>query len=255
MRIAVLSWIAEEWAAAVGRWLALSEPFRSPVGAPDDVERYFIFQTLVGAMPIEPERLDRYWVKALREAKRNSTWIEPNLEWEAGVRAFVRAALSDRDFRADFDPFCARVAALGRRAALGQLVLKLTSPGVPDIYQGDELEFRALVDPDNRRPVDFSIRRALLARLLGGGHLPEEPKLWVTAKLLGLRARRPEVFASGDYEPLDLGPDTCAFVRGGAVMSVVRIRGSGGGGPVATPAGQWRSVLGEIDGVAVYERP
>ena len=107
--------------------------------------------------------------KALREAKRNTNWVEPNHDWERAVKRLLpRRCTPTRRSWPSFEPFVARVAAVGERAALGQLVLKLTAPGVPDIYQGDELAFRALVDPDNRRPVDFDWRQAMLRRLMGG---------------------------------------------------------------------------------------
>ena len=106
--------------------------------------------------------------KALREAKRNTNWVDQNHEWEQAVKQFCRSLYACRPFLDDFEPFVARVAAAGDRAALGQLVLKLTSPGVPDTYQGDELPYLALVDPDNRRPVDWDYRQAMLRRLMGG---------------------------------------------------------------------------------------
>jgi len=134
------------------------------------------------------------------------------------------------------------VAPLGERAALGQLVLKLTAPGVPDIYQGDELAYRALVDPDNRRPVDFDWHQAQLRRLMGGSPVVDENrKLFLILRLLGLRARRPEPF-SGGYEPLDAGPGVCAFVRGGDVMTLVAVRGDEPG-VAELPGGRWRDVL------------
>jgi (1->4)-alpha-D-glucan 1-alpha-D-glucosylmutase len=271
MRIAALAGMAEEFADRVSRWMALSSGLVSAGGAPDDVERYFLFQTLVGVWPIEIDRLEAYLEKALREAKRNTNWVEQNTDWEDAVKRFTRALVADEAFMADFEPFCERVAQAGARAALGQLVLKLTVPGIPDIYQGDELEFRALVDPDNRRPVDWDLRDKLLRRLLGGGHLPDEPKLWVTARLLGLRARRFEPFApEARYEPLDAGPDCCAFLRGDDVLVVVELRRGGGGALQGAPGGTWREVLGGRElsfdaavpvertvggyGVAVYER-
>ncbi len=121
---------------------------------------------------------------------------------------------SERAFLDEFEPFAAQVAEAGDRAALGQLVLKLTAPGVPDIYQGDELAYRALVDPDNRRPVDWQWRQAMLRRLMGGSPpTGETRKLFLILRLLGLRARRPEMFLGGAYEPLEAGPEVCAFLR------------------------------------------
>ena len=241
-RIDALSSVPDEWAEHVGRWFELTDSRRSG-GAPDDVERYFLFQTLVGAWPIAVDRIEAYMEKALREAKRNTNWIGPNADWEEAVKRFGRALYADDAFLADFEPFARRVAAIGERASLGQLVLKLTAPGIPDMYEGDELAFRALVDPDNRRPVDFDWRQAMLRRLMGGSPPDGETrKLFVTLRLLGLRARRPEPFA-GTYEPLDAGPATCAFVRGGDVLVAVAVRSGPVEGTVEAPRGQWRDVL------------
>ncbi len=271
-RIGALASMADEWSEHVSRWFELTDNLRSDAGAPDDVERYFIFQTLLGAWAISPERIDAYIEKALREAKRNTNWVDQNHDWEEAVKRFCRDLYSHQAFIADFEPFVVRVAERGDRAALGQLVLKLTAPGIPDIYQGDEMPFRALVDPDNRRPVDFDYHQALLRRLMGGSPpAAQTRKLFVTLRLLGLRARRPAPFA-GDYEPVDAGPETCAFVRGGDVLVVVGVRGSPNceGALADLPGGRWRDVLrgdersfdarepvarlvGET-GVAVFER-
>ncbi|MBV9422577.1 MAG: malto-oligosyltrehalose synthase, partial [Solirubrobacterales bacterium] len=203
-RIAVLSSMTEEWAQFVERFFALSEPLRVG-GAPDDVERYFLLQTLVGAWPIERARMQEYMVKALREAKRNTSWVDERPEWEEAVTRFCGSLYEDRQSVAELERFVARLAPAGMRAALGQLVLKLTAPGIPDIYQGDELPFRALVDPDNRRPVDWRWRRSALDRLMGGAPaVAGTRKMFLTLRLLGLRARRPEAFA-GSYEPLSAG--------------------------------------------------
>jgi len=269
-RIGALAAVAEEWRGQVERWLQLTEPLRSG-GAPDDVERYFLFQTLVGAWPIERERIEEYMVKALREAKRNTNWVEQNHDWERAVVRFAGALYSEGAFLREFEPFAARVAAEGERAALGQLVLKLTAPGVPDIYQGDELDYRALVDPDNRRPVDWEWRQALLRRLMGGSPpTAQTRKLFVILRLLGLRARRPEAFSAGGYEPLEAGDGACAFLRGQDVLVVVGVRSAAPEGRLACPGGRWRDVLrgeersfasseplaGVLDerGIAVYER-
>jgi (1->4)-alpha-D-glucan 1-alpha-D-glucosylmutase len=242
-RIAALTWMPEEWERRVRRWLELTDALRSD-GAPDDVERYFVLQTLVGAWPIEPERIEAYMEKALREAKRNSNWNQPNSDWEHGVLGFCRALYSHGPFLADFEPFVKQVAAAGDRIALGMVALKLTSPGVPDIYQGDELPFRALVDPDNRRPVDWKWHQAMLSRLQGGS--PPDAltrKLWLTARLLQLRIRHPEAFEGGGYEPLAAGDHAVAFVRGGAVLVAVAV----GPGPIDQDlhgaAGRWHDIL------------
>ncbi|MGI8412640.1 MAG: malto-oligosyltrehalose synthase [Solirubrobacteraceae bacterium] len=241
-RIGALASMPEEWAVHVRRWVELTEPLRTD-GAPDDLERYFLFQTLAGAWPITLERIQSYMEKALREAKRNTSWVEQNSDWEAAVKRFLAALLRDEPFLADFEPFVARLAALGDRAALGQVVLKLTVPGIPDIYQGDELPYRALVDPDNRRPVDWRWHQAMLSRLMGGSP-PDAAtwKLWTYSRLLGLRARRPEPFL-GSYEPLQAGEGTCAFVRGGEVLVVLAVRDGSPPGVLEAPRGRWIDVL------------
>ena len=245
-RLASLAGTAGDWGRAIERWMELSERFRDG-GAPDDVERYYIFQTLVGCWPIELERLQSYLQKALREAKRNTSWVAQNEGWEQAVSRFVAALIGDPEFISEFEPFAGRVARAGERIALGQLALKLTSPGVPDFYQGDELELLAMVDPDNRRPVDWDLRQARLAHLLGGGRPGAgDHKLWITSRLLGLRARRPEAFAAGRYEPLDAGEGACAFVRGGQVLTVVALPRTGlDAEPVLAdpPGGRWRELL------------
>ncbi len=270
MRIAALSWMPDEWEATNERLFAASEGLRE-AEAPDDVERYFIFQTLAGAWPISSERLEAYMEKALREAKRNTNWVEQNHDWEAAVKGFCRELYSDRGFRAVLEPFAERVARAGTRAALAQLTLKLTVPGVPDIYQGDELPFHALVDPDNRRPLDWGWHQAMLRRLLGGSPpTAETRKLFLTMRLLGLRVRRPRLFAGGTYEPLDAGETACGFVRGGDVLVVVGVRERAEGVLRGAPQGRWRDLVrGDersfsereplnwllgADGIGVFER-
>ena len=227
-RLASLSWTVDEWRERIRRWRTLDDPN----------ENYLLWQTLVGAWPLERERLEAYMEKALREAKLNTSWIEPNEEHEQGVLASIRslyAALPE-----DFEPFAARVAEAGRRIALGMTLLKLTGPGVPDLYQGDELEFLALVDPDNRRPVDWDLRRRALA------HPP--PKLRAILAALELRSSRPSAF-SGSYEPLEAGVDVCAFERGGRVRVAVPVRPH-----AAKPSFPgWRDLLPDLP-VGLYER-
>ena len=194
-RITALTWLENDWPSAVRGWMSITEELRSADGAPDDLERYFLFQTLAGAWPIERERVAGYMEKALREAKRNTNWVEQNERWERGVRSFVEALYDHGPFLRDFEPFAERVARLGDRIALGMLALKLTSPGVPDLYQGDELPLRALVDPDNRRPVDWDWYQAMLRRVMGGSPPDRDTrKLWLCAQLLGLRIRRAGAF-------------------------------------------------------------
>jgi (1->4)-alpha-D-glucan 1-alpha-D-glucosylmutase len=237
-RIGALAGMPEEWAARVRRWFEACSSIRGP----DAVERYFIFQTLVGAWPIESERLEAYMEKALREAKRTTSWIEPDTAHEERVKAFCRALYEHRPFLRDFEPFAAEVARAGDRAALGQLLLKLTVPGVPDVYQGDELRALSLVDPDNRRRVDWGRRRELLAEVRRGAAPTDETrKLWLIVRALTLRAHRPGAF-TGAYAPLAAGDDAVAFVRGDAVLAATALRGE----PTAAvdvPPGTWRDAL------------
>jgi (1->4)-alpha-D-glucan 1-alpha-D-glucosylmutase len=240
-RLGALPGIAERWAERARRWHELNAPLRQGTGgAPDWTEELLIYQTLVGAWPLEPERLADYVRKGLREAKRHTTWAEPDEAWESAVLGFCEGLYGHDPFRADFEPFAADVAVLGERSSLGQLVLRLTAPGIPDVYQGDELWFLALVDPDNRRPVDWARRR----EALGAGLTRETVKQWTIRQALALRARRPDAFA-GPYEPLPAGAGTCAFRRGEDVVVAVPFRGLEP--EVELPAGRWRDVL---DGVA-----
>jgi (1->4)-alpha-D-glucan 1-alpha-D-glucosylmutase len=255
-RIGALASLPSETALQWQRFLELTEGMRSD-GAPDDVERYFIFQTLIGVWPIAVERLEGYVEKALREAKRNTSWVEQNVEWERAVKRFCRRLIEEGWFGVQFGEFLESVASLGRRSALGQLVLKLTAPGIPDIYQGDELEYRALVDPDNRRPVDWSLRKSMLGQLREGVAVDAAGaadssvlKLGLIVKLLALRARNPLAFAGG-YEPLDAGPAGCAFIRGESVMTIVQLPRAGFAGDAVlrdavlrdAPGGHWRDVI------------
>jgi (1->4)-alpha-D-glucan 1-alpha-D-glucosylmutase len=275
-RIVALASMPGQWCEHVQRWLEVTEPLRRD-GAPDDLERYFLFQTLVGAWPIESQRIEAYMAKVLREAKRNTTWVDQNADWESAVAEFCRGLYSHRSFLDDFEPFVAEVARIGDPIALRMVALKLTAPGVPDIYQGDELPYQALVDPDNRRPVDWRLRQSLLSQLLGGARPTAETfKLWLISRLLGLRIRRPDAFTGG-YEPVSAGEHAVAYVRGGEVLVVVATRpgtpATGPGAPAGRLAGiggRWRSVLGgeerslgagcplgevlDEHGIGVYER-
>jgi (1->4)-alpha-D-glucan 1-alpha-D-glucosylmutase len=234
-RIGALSTMADEWAALAARWVGEAD-------APDKHCAHLALQTLVGCWPIEPERLERYVEKALREAKLRTSWVAPDAAYEAHARRFARAVAQRPPD--GFLAFAARVAHEGRRAALGQLLLKLTCPGVPDVYQGDELEALSLVDPDNRRPVDWQARRDALARLRAGAPPGDygERKLDLIRRALALRARRPAAFA-GAYQRVEAGPGVCAYLRGGEVLAVVPVRDFDGA-QLAVP-GRWRSVLGE----------
>lgn len=246
-RLHVLSELPDEWRARVTAWGRLNEAFKSDVDGlrfPDRDIEYFFYQTLFGAWPLGAvddaaraeltERVAAYMRKAAREAKRHTSWINPYPEYEAALERFVRAVLDaeNAEFDRDFAAFQRHTSRLGLFNALTQLVLKLTCPGVPDVYQGNELWRFDLVDPDNRRRVDFARRRALLAELrsrfetAAGGDLigalindieDARTKLFVTWRGLTVRREHPELFEHGDYEPLPVtgarGEHICAFVR------------------------------------------
>jgi (1->4)-alpha-D-glucan 1-alpha-D-glucosylmutase len=241
-RIGGLAGMAEEWAAQVESWRALVPE----EGGPSWSEAYLVFQTLVGAWPLEPERLEAYVEKALREAKLNTNWVEPDEEYERSVRDWCRALYSNSAFVGELEGFAERVAHEGERSALGQTLLKLTAPGVPDVYQGDELWALSLVDPDNRRPVDWSRRREALAELRAGAAPTRETiKMFLIHRALELRASRPEAFAGG-YTPVAAGARCCAYMRADSVLAATAIRSSSEGIELEVPAvaaGRWRDVL------------
>jgi (1->4)-alpha-D-glucan 1-alpha-D-glucosylmutase len=235
-RIAALSWHAEEWCERARAW-------HDELGGLDDPrEELLVYQTLLGAAPIARERLDAYLEKALREGKVNTNWLAPNERHERAVQDFAARAAGV----IGRDPFLERVRTTGRRLAITQLLLKLTSPGVPDVYRGDELEDLSLVDPDNRRPVDWDARRRALAALQAGA-APDgaTAKLYVTWKALALRAEHAAAF-EGSYEPVDLGDGVCAFVRGGEVLVAAAVAPEA---VVRLPAGRG-DVLG-VEGLAL----
>ncbi|MEJ2652891.1 MAG: hypothetical protein P8173_14140, partial [Gammaproteobacteria bacterium] len=233
-RINVIAEMPREWNIRVTRWFRLNRSKRSKADedfAPAHGDEYFLYQTLLGVWPLEDldetglsflrERLQAYMLKAIREAKTRTSWINPNAAYEAGVKDFIDKLLDSpgkNPFLDDFLPFQKRVARLGLFNSLSQALLKCTSPGVPDIYQGQELWDFSLVDPDNRRPVDYTRRRELLqalmadmsetegitqrARALVDGLEDGRAKLYVTWKSLDLRRRCTAYFQHGEYLPL-----------------------------------------------------
>jgi len=241
-RLLGLTAMAADWAAAVRSWHEVN----ASLGSIPWPEELLVYQTLLGAWPIEADRLEPYLEKALREAKLTSNWIEPDLEHEAKVKAFAVGLLGHGPFRYGFDGVVARATGLGERIALAQTLLKLTCPGMPDVYQGDELWALSLVDPDNRRPVDWAARRAALDALRGGQPPTRETaKLHLVWRLLDLRRRRPDAFA-GAYTPVPAGEDVCAFLRGDDVLVAVALRERWRPPAWSLPPaaeGTWRDVL------------
>jgi (1->4)-alpha-D-glucan 1-alpha-D-glucosylmutase len=253
-RIDVLSEIPTEWGGAVERWSRFNAGRRGQVEdgpAPDKNEEYLLYQTLVGAWPLEPvsseeraefiTRIQAYMQKALREAKLHSSWINPNPDYDKAVQEFVRAILDEdlsNTFLEDFRSFQRRVSHLGLFNSLSQTLLKLASPGVADTYQGTELWDFSLVDPDNRRPVDYP-KRAEMVRQLGeavaasNGDTREfcrdlvttkedgRVKLYVHYQTLGLRRERPGLLSAGDYFPV-----ACEGTHAGHLFAFVRRSGN-----------------------------
>lgn len=242
-RINVLSELPREWRAAVREWAAIAARLKPTVEgapAPDHNDEYLLYQTLIGAWPLgmeraEPdfiERIHGYMQKAVREAKRHSSWINQNPEYEAALDTFIDRLLEMPEFVEGFLPLQRRVARLGLYNSLSQTLLKLTAPGVPDIYQGNEFWDFSLVDPDNRREVNYTARQQSLEAMDSELAAPPQPKyaqqlldtledgyskLFVIRQALGLRRRHENLFRDGDYLPLaSSGPQgeyLCVFSR------------------------------------------
>ncbi|MCP3387335.1 malto-oligosyltrehalose synthase [Bradyrhizobium sp. CCGB12] len=223
-RIAALSEIPGEWTSAVARWKVSNAPHLTHHGsfrAPSATFEYMLYQTLLGAWPLQGpidadfvERIQAYALKAAREGKEETSWLNPHEAYENGVKSFIDKILDpaqSAEFREVLQTLARRVALLGMLNSLSQLTLKATLPGVPDFYQGTEFWDLSLVDPDNRRPVDFAARRAALTSLeapdwsgLSKSWPDGRLKLAWTRHLLRLRNRHPDIFVRGDYQPLEV---------------------------------------------------
>jgi (1->4)-alpha-D-glucan 1-alpha-D-glucosylmutase len=252
-RVSVLSEVPEAWEKALGRWRELNRAHKSEIEGqtlPDDNVEYLLYQTLVGTWPRAraddaswrgfEERIRAYLLKAVREAKVHTSWISPNEEYEKALDVFVGAALDpslSAAFIEDFAAFVATVLRPGLLNSVSQTLLKATAPGVPDFYQGTEIWDFRLVDPDNRAPVDFPLRRRLLESLAA----PDAPqaaellasledgrlKLLVTARALACRRAHRETFLAGAYEPLhaagELEELVVSFARGRGAESCIAV--------------------------------
>lgn len=229
-RLNVLSEIPGEWAQAVGRWSAMNACHREG-HFPDRNAEYLFYQALVGAWPLTEARAQAYMEKASHEAKQHTDWTRRNPPYEAALKKFVSETLRDPQFMTDLEHFVGRISEAASVNALAQTLLKLTAPGVPDIYQGCELWDFSLVDPDNRRPVDFALRQNLLETVASASaaeiwrrRADGSPKLWLIRKVLKRRERMPED-ARLNYEPVFAqgakADHVVAFSRGGAMMPVV----------------------------------
>ncbi len=269
-RLALLSEIPDRWGAAVGRWSEMNEPHRRDVW-PDRNMEYLLYQTVVGAWPLEAERAAAYMEKAAKEAKVHTSWIDPNPTYDAALRRFVEEVLADDAFTSDLARFSEALVRAGRLNALSQTLVKLTAPGVPDTYQGTASWDLSLVDPDNRRPVDHASQQELLGQLQGASvedvvalEQSGAPKLFITQRALQIRARLPHAFGrDSSYAPLRAtGPrrdHVIAFVRGGDAITVCPRLVLGcdtwEGTQLTLPQGAWRDELtGEpFEGTAALE--
>lgn len=256
-RLAVLSESPHEWGLWLDQARELAAPYRSE--RLDAATEYLLWQTAVGAWPIATERLQGYAQKAIREAKSHTTWTEPDEAYEEAVRQFVDGLTGDTAIARHLQSWLDQNAEPARAAVLGQKLLQLLAPGVPDVYQGTEMIDLSLVDPDNRRLVDFAERRRRLAALDGGTAPTDlsDEKLLVTSRALRLRREHPEWFTGEDavYQPVAC---TCAhaaaFGRGDArgvqvVAVATRLaaglsrQGGWGAHRLAVPEGRWRDLL------------
>jgi len=228
-RMVAISEITELWRRSVQRWHTTNHRWKrmvSDLETPDANEECLLYQTLLGTWPMqengEPEavptpeyieRIQAYMAKALKEAKINTSWIQPNKDWDAAMRDFVARILDSaprNKFLPIFVPVAKEIARLGAINSLTQTLLKLTSPGVPDIYQGNEIWDYSLVDPDNRRPIDYKLRRQMLESL--SSERPDEMmqtwpdgriKMFLTQRVLQFRREHADLFERGDYLPLN----------------------------------------------------
>ena len=242
-RMAAISEMPELWRRSLPRWRNINRRWKKrieEVQAPDSNEEYLLYQTLLGTWPVDPsgkalrtadnkyiERIQSYMDKALNEAKINTSWVQPNREWLAATSEFVAHILESspkNKFLPTFLPVVEEIARLGAINSLSQTLIKLSSPGVPDIYQGNEIWDFSLVDPDNRRPVDYNLRREMLGTLKKAE--PEELlqnwpdgriKMFLTQRLLRFRQKQPDLFRDGNYLPI-----TASGACAGSIVSFAR---------------------------------
>ncbi|MGA2536198.1 MAG: malto-oligosyltrehalose synthase [Terracidiphilus sp.] len=255
-RLAVLTEIPGRWRVVLLRWARMNRSFRSGP-YPDRNSEYFLYQTLIGAWPITKDRLAPYMEKAVREAKQQTSWTQQNKEFEDALRSFIEGILNSKDFLSDLDAFVNMIKHAGRINSLAQTLVKLTAPGVPDTYQGGELWDLSLVDPDNRRPVDFDLRRQVLGELsagLSGREIMKRidvgfPKMWITTRALALRRKHPDWFGpDAAYSPINVegarSEHLLAFMRSDSVVTLaprwwLKLGGNWAGTSVTLPPGSW----------------
>jgi (1->4)-alpha-D-glucan 1-alpha-D-glucosylmutase len=258
-RLAVLSEVAGRFGGAAQRWSRMNRPFKTGE-MPDRNTEYLYYQTLIGAWPLPVDRAQAYMTKATREAKQQTSWVATNKDFEDALNRFIERTLGHAPFVKEVEQFVEKIKLAGWVNSLAQTLMKHTAPGVPDLYQGTELWDLSLVDPDNRRPVDYKIRRRLLAELKAmNGENPavkvmmgaEEglPKLWTIYQALQLRGERPGWFgAESGYTSLPVegakSDHVIAYLRGDTVATVVprltmKLGGAWRRTTVTLPDGRW----------------
>jgi (1->4)-alpha-D-glucan 1-alpha-D-glucosylmutase len=258
-RVAVITEAPEFFVEAMERSFANNSLYRKRAW-PDPNTEYLYYQTLIGAWPVSVERMQLYMEKATREAKQQTSWTNNNEDFEEQVKEFIRLTLEDQQFISEVQNFVETIDGAGRINSLAQTLLKCTSPGVPDLYQGSELWDHRLVDPDNRRDVDFEERRRLLAELdkRSAEEILQEmksgmPKLWTIQRALQVRKDRAESFgASGSYTPIDAQGEKAdhvvAYLRGEDVATIVprlsySVKGKWSDTALTLAAGRWKNAL------------
>jgi len=273
-RLALLTEIPDEWARTVRHWSSLTARHRRDE-LPDRNTEYLFYQTVAGAWPIALDRVTAFMEKAVREAKQHTNWIKPSQPYEKTLNHFVSEALRDPDFTTEVERFVGALTDAGYINSLGQTLVKLTGPGVPDIYQGCDLWNFSLVDPDNRRPVDFPLRQRLLARakMISCEQAWLErhdglAKLWMLRRVLSLRSRQPQLFAG----PVELLPargakanHVVAFLSGNELITIVprflmKLKNDWADTTLSLPAGNWHNeftsevLSGTLNAAAFFQK-
>ena len=264
LRVGLLSEMPRRWREAVARLDVVAASHRG-AHAPSRAAEYLFYQTMVAAHPVDADRAWAYMLKASREAKIETSWIEPNRQYEADLERFVRTMVSDPEVESVIGEVVSSMTPEWQALSLSQTLIKLTAPGIPDIYQGSELWDLRLVDPDNRTPVDYDVRRRLLRVVMApanGGFMSRledgGPKLRLIATALALRARHPEAYRNDSGYQRVAATGTRAdhaicFARTSADMQPVTVtiafrwplllRPGWGETLVHLPEGRWRDAL------------
>jgi (1->4)-alpha-D-glucan 1-alpha-D-glucosylmutase len=266
-RLAVLSEIPDQFSDTLHRWSRRNNDLRVDLKLgefPDRNTEYLLYQTLIGAWPITIERAREYMLKATREAKQRTSWTTNNREFEDALNKFIEGILTQPDFVTDLENFVAQINRAGQTNSLTQTLIKHTAPGVPDLYQGSELWDFSLVDPDNRRPVDYRLRAKMLheiKRMDPGKAAPEAmrraseglPKLWTIYQALCLRRERPQAFgAEAGYTALKASGSrtghVIAYLRGNDIATIAprwtkQLNGNWDDTTVDLPPGKWTNRL------------